>query len=46
MGPDKGHTGVDQGRMMEFFIERLILDRQTVPSRSGSTERGPNADPG
>ncbi|HOZ28151.1 MAG TPA: DPP IV N-terminal domain-containing protein [Hyphomonadaceae bacterium] len=46
VGPDKGHTGVDQGRMMEFFIERLILDRQTVPSRSGSTERGPNADPG
>lgn len=27
VGPDKGHTGVDQTRMMEFFIERLILDR-------------------
>jgi dipeptidyl-peptidase-4 len=27
VGPDRGHTGVDQIRMMEFFIERLILDR-------------------
>lgn len=27
VGPDRGHTAVDQTRMMEFFIERLILDR-------------------
>ena len=27
VGPDRGHTGMDQTRMMEFFIERLILDR-------------------
>jgi len=28
VGPDRGHTGMDQTRMMEFFIERLILDRR------------------
>ncbi len=27
VGPDRGHTAVDQTRMMEFFIERLIVDR-------------------
>jgi dipeptidyl-peptidase-4 len=27
VGPDKGHTGVDVTRMMEFFIERLVMDR-------------------
>jgi dipeptidyl-peptidase-4 len=27
VGPDRGHTSMDQTRMMEFFIERLILDR-------------------
>lgn len=27
VGPDRGHAGMDQTRMMEFFIERLILDR-------------------
>jgi len=46
VGPDKGHTGVDQGRMMEFFIERLILDRPTAPIRPASAERGPSAEPG
>jgi dipeptidyl-peptidase-4 len=25
VGPDKGHTGVDQDRMMEFFIDKLVL---------------------
>ncbi len=25
VGPDKGHTGVDQTRMMEFFIDRLVV---------------------
>lgn len=25
VGPDRGHTAVDQTRMMEFFIERLAL---------------------
>lgn len=27
VGPDKGHTAVDQQRMMEFFIEKLVLPR-------------------
>jgi len=26
VGPDRGHTSIDQTRMMEFFIERLLLD--------------------
>ena len=25
LGPDKGHSGVNQDRMMEFFIEHLIV---------------------
>jgi dipeptidyl-peptidase-4 len=32
VGPDRGHTSVDQTRMMEFFIERLIVDRDTASS--------------
>lgn len=27
VGPDRGHTGIEQTRMMEFFIERLVVDR-------------------
>lgn len=27
VGPDRGHTAVDQTRMMEFFIEKLVIDR-------------------
>jgi len=29
VGPDLGHTGVNQNRMMEFFIENLVL--KSVP---------------
>jgi dipeptidyl-peptidase-4 len=25
VGPDRGHTGINPDRMMEFFIERLLL---------------------
>jgi dipeptidyl-peptidase-4 len=25
VGPDLGHTGLNQQRMMEFFIENLVL---------------------
>jgi dipeptidyl-peptidase-4 len=25
VGPDRGHTGLNQDRMMEFFIENLIV---------------------
>jgi dipeptidyl-peptidase-4 len=31
VGPDRGHTGVNQDRMMEFFIENLIV-RPTPPA--------------
>jgi len=27
VGPDRGHTAIDRDRMMEFFIESLVLDR-------------------
>jgi len=26
VGPDRGHTGVNRDRMMEFFIQHLVLD--------------------
>jgi dipeptidyl-peptidase-4 len=26
VGPDRGHSGVPQDRMMEFFIERLVME--------------------
>jgi dipeptidyl-peptidase-4 len=25
-GPDRGHSGINQDRMMEFFIQTLVLD--------------------
>jgi dipeptidyl-peptidase-4 len=25
VGPDRGHTGLNRDRMMEFFIENLVL---------------------
>jgi dipeptidyl-peptidase-4 len=28
VGPDLGHTGINQARMMEFFIENLILAKK------------------
>jgi dipeptidyl-peptidase-4 len=31
VGPDKGHTSVDQARMMEFFIENLVLPPRLTP---------------
>jgi len=27
VGPDKGHTAVNRGRMMEFFIQHLVLNQ-------------------
>lgn len=27
VGPDRGHTGINRERMMEFFIENLVLNR-------------------
>ena len=26
VGPDRGHTAMNRERMMEFFIEHLVLD--------------------
>lgn len=34
VGPDRGHTGVDQVRMMEFFIQHLVI----APSSRSSGE--------
>ena len=31
VGPDRGHTSLDLTRMMEFFIERLVMDRRDDP---------------
>jgi len=31
VGPDRGHSGINGDRMMEFFIENLII-RPAVPS--------------
>ena len=27
LGPDQGHSGISQPRMMEFFIENLVMNR-------------------
>jgi dipeptidyl-peptidase 4 len=32
VGPDRGHTGINQQRMMEFFIENLVLGRGAAVS--------------
>ena len=31
VGPDRGHTSLDVTRMMEFFIERLVMTRRDDP---------------
>jgi dipeptidyl-peptidase-4 len=31
LGPDRGHSGINQDRMMEFFIENLVM-RASAPS--------------
>lgn len=31
VGPDRGHSGVNQERMMEFFIESLVLKAPATP---------------
>ena len=30
VGPDKGHTAIGMDRMMEFFIENLVLNAKTT----------------
>ncbi len=36
VGPDAGHSGVNQPRMMEFFIENLVID---PPKRAASAQQ-------
>ena len=31
VGPDRGHSGVNQDRMMEFFIDNLIVRPGSTP---------------
>lgn len=34
VGPDQGHSGVNQQRMMEFFIENLVLEGSSQSQQS------------
>jgi dipeptidyl-peptidase-4 len=43
VGPDRGHTGVDVTRMMEFFIEHLVLDNRHTIAPPASALTGPQA---
>ena len=38
-GPDQGHSGLNQQRMMEFFIENLVINADTQDGRR-KTEEG------
>jgi dipeptidyl-peptidase-4 len=33
VGPDQGHTALNRDRMMEFFIQALVLDKPAKPGR-------------
>jgi dipeptidyl-peptidase 4 len=33
VGPDRGHTSINPQRMMEFFIENLVLARGPAVSQ-------------
>jgi dipeptidyl-peptidase-4 len=43
VGPDRGHTAVDTTRMMEFFIEKLVLNTPAPAAPAPSTITGPRA---
>jgi dipeptidyl-peptidase-4 len=43
IGPDRGHTGVDQTRMMEFFIDKLVMKNPAPAAPLTSTITGPRA---
>jgi dipeptidyl-peptidase-4 len=36
VGPDRGHSGLSQDRMMEFFIENLVLKSATAAATSSN----------
>jgi dipeptidyl-peptidase-4 len=37
LGPDRGHSGINAERMMEFFIENLILQPLSRPTSEAAT---------
>ena len=39
VGPDQGHSNVNQQRMMEFFIENLVI-HPSAPAVSGTGSAG------
>jgi dipeptidyl-peptidase-4 len=41
VGPDQGHSGVNQQRMMEFFIESLVMDRGAQAADATEHPSGP-----
>jgi dipeptidyl-peptidase-4 len=46
VGPDKGHTGVDPTRMMEFFIQHLVIEKPLSVIPPNDPAAGPNPGPG
>ena len=42
VGPDKGHTAMDRDRMMEFFIENLVLNKNEEMNTKIKLEGGKN----
>lgn len=43
VGPDRGHTGLDLTRMMEFFIRHLVIEKQAAPASRPAALTGPRA---
>ena len=43
VGPDRGHAGLDVTRMMEFFIDRLVVEKQADAAGPLSEITGPQA---
>ena len=41
VGPDQGHTAVNRDRMMEFFIQSLVLTNPTEPKKPAKTSVTP-----
>jgi dipeptidyl-peptidase 4 len=39
VGPDQGHSGVNQQRMMEFFIENLVINADAQEGRQRTLDR-------
>ena len=43
VGPDRGHTSVDTQRMMEFFIDKLVLNASRNAAPAANDVTGPRA---